>query len=194
MSDRAYAMNTSAKTLTGTRRRFIKSSVAIAAGVSGFPTIVPSSIFGANAPSKKIQIGQIGCGRIAHEMDLPGILKHDIARVVAVCDLDSKRMGHAQDFVRDHYVKKGMDKNPAIKTYGDFRDLLKDGSIDAVAISTPDHWHSEPVVAAALAEKDIYVQKPLSMTIAEGREVSNTVKAKKRIFQIGSQQRSADNF
>ena len=187
-------MNTSAKTPTGTRRQFIKSSVAIAAGISSFPTIVPSSIFGASAPSRKIQIGQIGCGRIAHEMDLPGILKHDIARVVAVCDLDSKRMAHAHDFVRDHYAKKGTDKDAGIKTYGDFRELLKDGSIDAVAISTPDHWHSEPVVAAALAGKDIYVQKPLSMTIVEGREVSNAVKANKCIFQIGSQQRSAENF
>jgi predicted dehydrogenase len=169
--------------------------MAISAGIAGFPTIIPSSVLGKDAPSKKIHIGQIGCGRIAHEMDLKGLLKHDdIARVVAVCDLDSKRMAHAHDYIRDTYVKKGADKNPEIKTYGDFRDLLKDKSIDAVAISTPDHWHSEPVVAAALAGKDIYVQKPLSMTIVEGREVSNAVKAHKRIFQIGSQQRSAENF
>jgi predicted dehydrogenase len=192
-SNQANAMKTS-RILTGTRRKFLKSSAAITAGIAGFPTIIPSSVLGKDAPSKKIQIGQIGCGRIAHEMDLPGILKHDIARVVAVCDLDSKRMAHAHDYVRDHYVKKGVDKNPEIKTYPDFRELLKDGSIDAVAISTPDHWHSEPVVAAALAGKDIYVQKPLSMTIVEGREVSNAVKAQKRIFQIGSQQRSTEQF
>ena len=66
----------------------------------------------------------------------------------------------------------------------------KDGRIDAVAISTPDHWHSQPVIEAALAGKDIYVQKPLSMTVAEGRAVSDIVRAKGRIFQIGSQQRS----
>ncbi len=187
-------MKTTSKTPSVTRRKFVKSSLALTAGIAGFPTIVPSSVCGADAPSKKIHIGQIGCGRIAHEMDLPGILKHDIARVVAVCDVDSKRMAHAQQFIQDNYAKKGTDKNPAIKTYSDFRDLLKDSAIDAVAISTPDHWHSEPVVVAALAGKDIYVQKPLSMTIVEGREVSDTVKAKGCIFQIGSQQRSAENF
>jgi predicted dehydrogenase len=173
----------------------MKTSVATAAGVAGFPTIVPSSVFGKDAPSNKIHIGQIGCGRIAHEMDLPGILKHDIARVVAVCDLDSKRLAHGQKFVEDHYAKKaGNEQAAAVKTYGDFRELLKDPAIDAVAISTPDHWHSEPVVAAALAGKDIYVQKPLSMTVAEGRAVSDVVKAKGRIFQIGSQQRSTSQF
>jgi myo-inositol 2-dehydrogenase/D-chiro-inositol 1-dehydrogenase len=178
-----------------TRRRFLQTSMAAGATIAGFPTILPSSVFGADAPSKKIQIGQIGCGRIAHEMDLPGILKHDVARVVAVCDLDSKRMAHGKKFVEDHYNKqKGGDKAVAVKTYADFRELLKDPAIDAVAISTPDHWHSEPVVAAALAGKDIYVQKPLSMTIVEGRQVSDTVHARGRIFQIGSQQRSTTNF
>ena len=74
------------------RRHFLKTSLAGAAGVAIVPTIVPSSVLGADAPSNKIQIGQIGCGRIAHDMDMPGILKHDIARIVAVCDLDSKRL------------------------------------------------------------------------------------------------------
>jgi myo-inositol 2-dehydrogenase/D-chiro-inositol 1-dehydrogenase len=184
--------NVSSQTLN--RRQFVRRTLGVAVLVTGFPAIVPSSVFGANAPSKRIQIGQIGCGRIAHEMDMPGILKHDIARVVAVCDLDSKRMAHGQKFVTDHYEKKAHEKGVTVKTYADFRELLKDKSIDAVAISTPDHWHSEPVVAAALAGKDIYVQKPLSMTVREGRSVSDTVKAKNRIFQIGSQQRSSDHF
>ncbi len=176
------------------RREFIKTSAAVA-GIAGFPTILPSTLFGKDAPSKKIHVAQIGCGRIAHEMDMPGIIKHDVARIVAVCDVDSKRMAHAQKFVQDYYAKKeGSSSAVAVKTYGDFRELIKDPSIDAVAISTPDHWHSEAVVAAALAGKDIYVQKPLSMTIAEGRAVSDTVRAKNRIFQIGSQQRSATNF
>ncbi len=173
------------------RRQFLKTSLAGAAGASVFPTIVPSSVFGADAPSNKIQIGQIGCGRIANEMDMPGILKHDVARVVAVCDLDSKRLGMAKDRVEKHYADKtGSQTALVVKAYGDYRDLLKDGHVDAVAISTPDHWHSEAVIAAALAGKDIYVQKPLSMTLAEGRAVSDIVRAKKRAFQIGSQQRS----
>jgi myo-inositol 2-dehydrogenase / D-chiro-inositol 1-dehydrogenase len=173
------------------RRQFLKASLASAAGVSIVPTVIPSSVFGANAPSNKIQIGQIGCGRIAHDMDMRGILPHGIARIVAVCDLDSKRVQHAKQYVEGEYAKRlGSDKAISVKTFGDYRELLKNGQVDAVAISTPDHWHSEPVVAAALAGKDIYVQKPLSMTLAEGRAVSDIVQARKRAFQIGSQQRS----
>jgi myo-inositol 2-dehydrogenase/D-chiro-inositol 1-dehydrogenase len=170
------------------RRQFLKTSLV---GAAVFPTIIPSSVLGAGAPSNKIQIGQIGCGRIANEMDMPGILRQDAARIVAVCDLDSKRLGLAKDRVEKHYAgKTGSQKALVVKAFGDYRELLKNGQVDAVAISTPDHWHSEPVLAAALAGKDIYVQKPLSMTLVEGREVSDTVNARKRAFQIGSQQRS----
>ena len=126
------------------RRQFLKTSLAVAAGATMLPTIVPSSVLGADAPSNRIQIGQIGCGRIAHDMDMPGILKHDMARIVAVCDLDSKRVQHAKEFVEGAYAKKaGRDKAVAVKTYGDYRELLRDGQIDAVAISTPEHWHAE---------------------------------------------------
>src|ERR1035441_4230942 len=119
----------------------------------------------------------------------------DIARIVAVCDLDSKRVQHAKEFVEGTYAKKAGSANAvAVKTFGDYRELLKDGHVDAIAVSTPDHWHCEPVIAAALAGKDIYVQKPLSMTLAEGRAVSDIVRAKKRAFQIGSQQRSTSQF
>jgi predicted dehydrogenase len=179
------------ETLPTSRRQFLKTSLAAAAAASVFPTIVPSSVLGQDAPSKKIQIGQIGCGRIGHDMDMPGILKHDSARIVAVCDLDSKRAEHAKSYVEGTYAKKQPGQKPlAVKVYADYRELLKEGGVDAIAISTPDHWHAEPVVAAALAGKDIYVQKPLSMTLAEGRAVSDIVRAKKRAFQIGSQQRS----
>ena len=177
------------------RRQFLRTSLAGVAGVLIVPTIIPSSVLGADAPSNKIQIGQIGCGRIAHDMDMPGLLKHDRARIVAVCDLDSKRLQHAKAYVEGAYAKKKGGPNAvAVKAYGDYRELLKDGHVDAVAISTPDHWHSEPVMAAALAGKDIYVQKPLSMTLAEGRAVSDILRARKCAFQIGSQQRSTSQF
>ena len=169
--------------------------MAAAGSAACLPAILPASVFGADAPSKKIQIGQIGCGRIANDMDLPGILKHDLARVVAVCDLDSKRLAQAKNRVEKFYADKtGRGTALTVQAYGDYRDLLKDDGVDAVAISTPDHWHSEPVIAAALAGKDIYVQKPLSMTLAEGRQVSDLVRARKRAFQIGSQQRSTPQF
>ena len=177
------------------RRRFLQTTLAGVAGATFVPTIVPSSVLGADAPSNKIQIGQIGCGRIAHDMDMPGILKHDIARIVAVCDLDSKRLQHAKTFIEGTYATKlGSDKAVTVKTFGDYRELLADGHVDAIAVSTPEHWHAELVIAGALAGKDIYVQKPLSMTLVEGRAVSDTVRAQKRAFQIGSQQRSSSQF
>ena len=172
------------------RRRFLRLSLAGTAGALALPTIVPSSVLGQDAPSNKIQIAQIGCGRIAHDMDMPGILKQDRARIVAVCDLDSKRAAHAKKRVEAYYPRKRRRKAVAVKTSSDYRELLQEKGIDAVAISTPDHWHAELVIAAALAGKDIYVQKPLSMTLAEGRAVSDIVRAKGRAFQIGSQQRS----
>jgi myo-inositol 2-dehydrogenase / D-chiro-inositol 1-dehydrogenase len=80
------------------------------------------------------------------------------------------------------------------RAYGDYREALQHPDIDAVSVSTPDHWHAEPVIAAARMGKDIYVQKPLTMTIVEGRAVSDIVRAKDRMFQIGSQQRSGAQF
>ncbi len=177
------------------RRQFLMTSLATTAGAVALPTLIPSSVLGATAPSKVINVGQIGCGRIARDMDLPGILKHNIARVVALCDVDSKRLADGKKLVEDYYAKRsGSSSAGEVKTYGDYRDLIKDPAVDAVAISTPDHWHAEPVVAAALAGKDIYVQKPLTMTLEEGRIVSDIVRAKKRAFQIGSQQRSTSQF
>ena len=182
-------MNTS---LPVSRRQFLQASLAATAGAAVFPTIVPASVLGADAPSKKIQVGQIGCGRIALGMDLPGIIKHDIARVVAVCDLDSKRLENARKFVEDAYAKKPGSAKAVAVNIRHLRELLKGQG--TVAISTPDHWHSEPILAAALAGKDIYVQKPLTMTLVEGRAVSDIVRARKRAFQIGSQQRSGTQF
>jgi len=178
-----------------TRREFLRCSVLGGASLAIAPTIVPATLFGASAPNKKIQIAQIGCGRIAQGMDIPGILKHDAARIIAVCDVDSKRAADAKKLIETHYAKRtGRPDAVKVKAYTDYRELLKQSGIDAVSISTPDHWHAEPVIAAALADKDIYVQKPLSMTIAEGRAVSNIVRARGRAFQIGSQQRSWQQF
>ena len=176
---------------TTTRRDFIRISGLVGAAI-GFPTIIPSRVLGADAPSKKINILQIGCGRIGRDMDMPGILKQSAARMVACCDLDSQRLADAKEMIEGHYKKNKIELTVA--TYGDYRSALQHPDIDAVAVSTPDFWHAEPVIAAALAGKDIYVQKPLSMTLAEGRAVSDTVTAKNRIFQIGSQQRSGAQF
>ena len=177
--------------IVSTRRDFLRVS-GLAGAAIGFPTIIPARVLGADAPSNKINILQIGCGRIGRDMDMPGILRQDAARMVAVCDLDSLRVADAKTMVEGHYKKKNIDLTVA--TYGDYREALQHPDIDAVAVSTPDHWHAEPVIAAALLGKDIYVQKPLSMTIVEGRAVRDIVRAKNRMFQIGSQQRSGSQF
>jgi predicted dehydrogenase len=173
------------------RRQFLKSSAIGAAGLAAAPMFVPSSAFGANG---KILVGQIGCGRIALTMDVPGIMKHDIAQIVALCDVDSKRLAALKKDLEARYAKRKDGGTVTVKTYEDYRELIRDGGIDAVSISTPEHWHAESIVLAALAGKDVYVQKPLTMTIEEGRLVSDTVRAKKRAFQIGSQQRSGKQF
>ncbi len=175
-----------------TRRDFLQASL-LGAGAVTLPTIVSSHLRGAEAPSKHVNILQIGCGRIARGMDLPGILAQDRARVIAVCDLDSIRVADAKRFVEESYAKRNRPRFD-VATYADYREALQRADIDAVAISTPDHWHAQLVIAAALAGKDVYVQKPLTMTLREGRAVSDIIQAKKRAFQIGSQQRSAANF
>jgi myo-inositol 2-dehydrogenase / D-chiro-inositol 1-dehydrogenase len=175
------------------RRDFMKKS-AVAAAAFGIPTIVPSSVFGKNAPSNKINIGQIGCGRIAREHDLPGTWRHDVARIVAVSDVDSKRMADGKKYIEDYYTKKLGSQYIDVKQYGDYREMLLNKDIDAVIISTPDHWHSQPAMEAALAGKHIYVQKPTSLTIREGRQLVEVVKKTGVVLQLGTQQRSSEQF
>ena len=179
---------------TSTRRTFVKRSLG--AGAIGFPAIVPSTVFGQSAPSNLIQVAQIGCGRIARASEFRGILRNSaVARYVAVCDLDTVRLADAKQTLESAYARQfGSGKYADIKTYGDYREMLEDKSIDAVCISTPDHWHAQPAMEAALAGKDIYLQKPASLTIREGRQMADTIKRHGRILQIGSQQRSELQF
>jgi myo-inositol 2-dehydrogenase/D-chiro-inositol 1-dehydrogenase len=177
------------------RRKFISDSMAVAAGTFVLPTIIPSSVIGKNPPSDKINIGQIGFGRIAMTHDLAETLNYDMARIVAVADFDSNRVAKGKQFIENFYTKKtGKAGYVDVKTYGDYREIIADKTIDAVMISTPDHWHSQPAIEAALAGKDIYVQKPTSLTIKEGRLLSDIVKKQKVILQVGTQQRAMPQF
>jgi predicted dehydrogenase len=175
------------------RRRFLKTSLG-AATVAGFPTIVPATVLGQMAPSKRINVGAIGVGRISRGHDLPAILKNDGARVMAVCDLDAGRREDGKKLVDDFYAKKAGRAYDGVVGYANYHELLKNKDIDAVVISTPDHQHAILAVAAVRAGKDVYLQKPASLTIAEGRYLSDAVQASGRILQIGSQQRSWKQF
>jgi predicted dehydrogenase len=179
------------------RRSFLATAgkgLLVSSAATAFPAIVPASVFGASAPSNRINVGAIGVGRISRGHDLPGIWRHGLAQVVAVCDLDSKRLADAKALVNKHYSEKAGRPYDGVAGYADHRELLASKDVDAVVISTPDHWHAIIAIHAVEAGKDVYLQKPASLTIAEGRAVSNAVHRSGRIFQIGSQQRSSPQF
>lgn len=173
----------------------MKSSVVGASAAFVVPSIVPASVFGKDAPSNKINVGQIGCGRIARDHDMPGTIRHDVARVIAVSDVDSDRMADGKKRVEDLYSKKkGSDNVVDVKMYDDYKEMLADKDIDGVVISTPDHWHSQPALEAVLAGKDVYLQKPTSLTVEEGRLLSDVAHRQGAIVQLGTQQRSSPQF
>jgi predicted dehydrogenase len=171
-----------------TRRQFVRTSVLAAAAASA-PLILPSRLFGADAPSNRIRVGQIGCGRIARGHDMPGVFRSGLADIVAVCDLDTKRLA-AGKALTDKFYRDAGATPPEVAIYGDYRELIARQDIDAVVISLPDHQHAEVALAAIYAGKDVYLQKPFTMTHAESVLLRDAVVKSGRIFQLGSQQRS----
>ncbi|GAA0877130.1 Gfo/Idh/MocA family oxidoreductase [Algoriphagus jejuensis] len=125
---------------------------------------------------------------------MPGTWRHEVAQYVAVSDLDSNRMADGKKHIEDYYTKKNGSPYVDVKQYGDYREMLLNKEIDAVIISTPDHWHSQPAMEAALAGKHVYVQKPTSLTIKEGRQLVDVVNKTGVVLQLGTQQRSSEQF
>ena len=163
-----------------TRREFVRSA-AVAA-----PLIVSPSIFGSitrAAANDRIGLGFIGTGKRAFEM-FGSFLDAPEIHAVAVCDVDTTRREHAKKLVDDKYG------NSDCRAFVDYRELLAIKDIDAVVICTPDHWHAIQVIDACAAGKDIYCEKPLTLTLAEGPRMIEAVRKHKRIFQTGSQQRT----
>ncbi|MEQ1796570.1 MAG: Gfo/Idh/MocA family oxidoreductase [Lacibacter sp.] len=175
------------------RREFLSNSVK-ASAILVLPSIVPFSVFGKNAPGNRINVAAIGTGRISRIHDMPGVWNQNYAQLMAVCDLDSNRAAEGKTLVNDFYSKRDGKPFDGVKVYTDYRELLLNKDIDAVLISTPDHTHAMIGAAAARAGKHIYMQKPASLTIAEGRIISNVVQKSGVKFQIGSQQRSTEQF
>jgi myo-inositol 2-dehydrogenase/D-chiro-inositol 1-dehydrogenase len=170
------------------RREFLRTTSVATAAVAA-PLIIPSRLLGADAPSNRIRVGHIGCGRIAQSHDMPGVARSGLAEVVAVCDLDTKRIASGKTTIEKLYPGKEAPA-PKVDTYGDYRELLTRKDVDAVVISTPDHWHAEIALAAIKAGKDVYLQKPMTMTHEEGVILRDAIVKSERIFQLGSQQRS----
>jgi predicted dehydrogenase len=145
------------------------------------------------APSDRLTLGFIGMGKQSRG-HLQWALNHAEAQVVALCDVHDLRLNHAAVAVAKKYgeAAKSGSATPCA-TYRDFRELLARDDIDAVIISTPDHWHAIPSILAARAKKHVYCEKPLSLTIAESRAIVSAARAGGIVFQTGSQQRTEFN-
>jgi len=165
------------------RRNVLKLLVASSAA----PLIFPGRLFGAAAPSNKITLGCIGVGWQGGG-NLDNFLSLEDCQVVAICDVDARHKQEAIDKVNARYG------NNDCKGYKDYREVLVRKDIDAVCISTPDHWHAIIAIAAANAGKDIFCEKPLSHRLGEGIAMVDAVQKNKRIWQTGSWQRSVASF
>jgi len=173
-----------------TRRYFLKKTMAATTGVLIFPTVVPSSVFGKNAPSNQINVGMVGTGRQAVNANLKnGFLKLENCRVIATNDVDKWRMNNATKIINDSYSK--ADKNyKGVKEYDDYRDLIDNKDVDAVMISTTDHWHAPPTIHAALAGKHVCMEKAFTVAPAWGTAVVEAVKKKGVANRLDSEFRS----
>ena len=161
-----------------TRRSFVRTATGISAGI-----FVAPLVFNSCTPSGQITIGMIGAGGHAMDWNLPPFLAMDDVRVLAVCDVDKNRMLEAKKVVDEKY------QNTDCAAFDDFRDLLERKDIDAVMISTPDHWHVPMSILAAQAGKDVICEKP-TLTIAEGRVLCEVMKKNKTIYQTSIEDRA----
>lgn len=161
------------------RRSFLRAAAGSVLAIN----IAPSHLFGAFAPSNRINVGFIGVGSHGVDWNLPRFLKRQDARVTMVCDVDGYRVRKAKAMIDAHYD----DESCAMSK--DFREVLARKDIDAVMISTPDHWHTLMSVMALRAGKDVECEKP-TLTIDEGKYLVKTVRKSKRVFQTSTEDRS----
>jgi predicted dehydrogenase len=164
-----------------TRRGFLKGAGAFLAA----PLFIPGSALGADgrpAPSRRVTMGFVGTGSHGIAMNLRNALGQPDAQVVALCDCDAGHLRQAHQLA------------PDARTFADWRDLVYRDDIDAVVVSTPDHWHVPISLAAVRAGKDVLCEKPLTLTVAEGRQLSDAVARHARVFQTGSEFRGTAVF
>lgn len=154
-----------------------RSFVATAAAALAAPVAARGRIFGADAPSNRINVGFIGTGRQAFGANLPQMMAVPGVQVVAVCDVDSWRMDQAQAFVNAYYAQHAASGTySGCRKVADFRDVIADPGIDALMIGTPDHWHVPMAILAAKAKKNFALEKPISLSVAQGRQLVDAVK------------------
>ena len=184
------------------RRRFLHRSVLAVGGALAAPTFIPASALGRGAiraPSERIQMGFIGLGGqgTGHLLGgawtyVPGgyVARNDV-QVLAVCDVRKERRDHAHQRSNELYAQKlGQAAYDGVKAYNDFREVLARSDIDAVLLALPYHWAAPMATMALRAGKDVYCEKPVAITLREGRNLVETAKRFGRIYQAGTQQRS----
>ncbi len=175
------------------RRKFMAGAIASAFSFS----IIPRSVLGGVgyvAPSDKIVLGFIGLGKLTDNTLLPRFIENEQTKVVAGAEVDAKKLKRFVDNVNQFYSQKNKSAYKGCDGYTDFREVIARNDVDAVIVVTPDHWHAIPTIQAAKSGKDIYCEKPLSHTIAEGKAMVKAVRDNWRVLQTGSMQRSWRDF
>ncbi len=169
------------------RRQFVQSSAA-AATLTAAAAFTRYAYAAAAADHKPYRVGLIGSGWYG-KCDLFRLIQVEPVDVVSLCDVDKTTLADAADMVATRQVSK---KKP--RTYADYRELLKEKDLDIVLIGTPDHWHALPMIAAVEAGADVYVQKPISIDVAEGQAMVAAARKNKRVVQVGTQRRSTPHL
>ena len=167
------------------RREFLKAG-AVGAAALAAGTIGPYVAYAAD--QKPMRVGLIGSGWYG-KVDLLRLVQVAPVEVVSLCDVDKKVVAEAADLVSTRQASK---KKP--RTYGDYREMLKEKDLDVVLIATPDHWHALPMIAACEAGMDVYVQKPISVDVREGEAMLAAARKHNRVVQVGTQRRSTPHL
>jgi len=178
------------------RRQFVRVGSAATLGALSLPYIIPSSALGqgpGTGANQRITMGFIGAGgKGMHNLDQ--LMQFPEVQVVAVCDVDRRHLTPAQDHVHGYYTEKTGKEWRGCGAYVDYRDLVARDDIDAVCVSTPDHWHALTTVAAADAGMHVYCEKPLANSVGEGRAMVEAVTRHKVVYQNGSHERSTSSI
>ena len=192
-----------------TSRRFPEDEwkIVVCMGIAASaPAIVPAAVLGQNAPSNKLNVGMIGMGWRGIQL-MRDALRNENIQIAAIADLDRDFLLHGMQILDDQYdidrswiqgegsnMKRPELPEKAVEAYDDYRRLLERKDLDAMIIAVPDHWHAKTYIDAMQAGFDVYGEKPLSLTLNQGRNIVRVCRETGRIFQTGSQQRSDDRF
>ena len=175
-----------------TRRQFMHR-IGAAAGAAATPLLLSSPLWANHSPNERINIAVIGVGKQGGGL-LQGFMRTPGVQVTAVCDVDREKLERARRWVDDYYAEQSGRAYQGCRAVVDFRELVSRPDIDAVVIGTPDHWHAIMSVAFMRAGKDVYCEKPLTLTLDEGRRMTAEARRTGRVLQTGSMQRSSDHF